>query len=331
MHKTHTMVGIALLACVCLGTPADGQEVDGSVRVMAGKARFAHAARTGDARHSLQLKLMMGPSWLADIHDPAHHALRAVLGESVLFDVLPGADGDRSGKQGRWRYRGEHNGGRVKISANGFNGKLKIKLSRASLLDLRASDAQDLPLTLEMAGTEVDATASFVVKDARVRRWKGLASDFVPGPGPGPGPNPDPDPNGNPHQVSFSVLRKGNDSSLWPKVHQAARNQSEWNALWLKHDWSGSTPPTVNFNQNSVIGVFLGIPTKTSNPGWVSTIRVVSINETSTRREVVWEEVPNGIVWTCPPPGVGAPCILPDPYEFVLAPQSSLPVFFREK
>ena len=329
MRKTNTMAGIALLALACLGTTAGGQPIDGSVDVVRGRARFAWAARTGKARHSLKLTLMVGPRGLSDSHDPEQHTLRAVLDGTVLFDVAPGANGYRFGKHGRWRYRGTHPGGRVKIKADGLIGELRITLSRASLPHLRNSSARNLPLTLEMAGTELETTASFAVRDRRVRRWTGLGSGGVPDPG--PGPDPDPIPGGNPQQVSFSVLRRGADSMLFPKQHQVARNQSEWASLWQKHRRTGGTPPAIDFSRDMVVAVFLGIPTRTSNPGFTTTIRVVSIHDTSSRRDVVWEEVPNGMVWTCPPPGVGAPCILPDPYEFVLAPKSSLPVVFRAK
>ncbi len=328
------MAGIALLALGSLTTSAAAQAIEGSLHVRQGKARFAHQAKTGEARHRLSLQLVVGPTWLPDLHNPAQHTLRAVLDETVLFDVAPGAQGYRSGKNGRWRYRGNVGSGRVKVSANPLSGRFKIKLSRATLPNLRDSNAKDLRLTLEMGGMEVDTTASFTINDGGTRSWKRLAREFVPGGGGGAGggdPAPTPDPGGAPQQVSFSILRRGNDTSVTPRVPQVARSQSEWAGLWAKHDFSGSTPPTVNFSQSMVVGIFLGIPTKVSAPGYATTVRVVSINDSASRREVVWEQVPNGGSWTCPPPGVGAPCILPAPYEFVLASKSSVPVTFREQ
>jgi hypothetical protein len=329
MRKTQMMAGIALLAFGCLGTTAGAQQINGTVHVVTGKARFAHNARSGTSRHSLKLKLIVGPKSLSDFHDPEQHTLRAVLGETVLFEAAPGADGFRIAKNGNWRYRGRHGAARVKISANGLSGKVKIALSRASLPELYSSNARDLPLTFEMASAELTTTASFAVKNARVRKWKGLANDFVPGGGTGPGPGPGP--GGDPQQVGFSVFRQGMLRLIAVRPHEAVRTQGEWTSFWLRQQ-PGASPPAVDFTEKMAMGVFLAPPPMPSGgSGNLSAIRIVSISDSTSRREVVWEEVPNSIPWTCPPASPFAPCVAPASFQIVLAPQSSLPVVFREK
>jgi len=323
------MTGIATLVLGCLAATAGGEDLQGTVMVTNGKARFAHDKRSGDARHSLTLTLRVGPKYLSDFHEPDAHDLRAVLGDTVLFEAPAGSDGYKLAKRGRWRYRGDGAGGKVKVSANGWNGRIKIKLSRAVLTDLRGGDATDLPLTFEMTGAHMETEASFHLKDGRTRRWKGLADDFVPRPDPNqdPGQGPDPGPGGG-GPVSFRALANGLDSSYFPKQNLVVRSQAEWVTLWNRHKFGGGTPPSVNFSRDMVIATFIGIPTKINSPGMTATVRVRSVTDTASRREVVVEEVVNGAPWSCPPPGVGAPCILPDPYDFVLAPKSSLPVTF---
>jgi hypothetical protein len=301
------------------------------VTVTNGKARFAYQKRDATPRHTLTLTLRVGPKHLADFHDPTVHALTAVLGDTVLFDVPAGSDGYKLAKHARWRYRGEAAGGKVKVSANGMTGKVKIKLTRAALGDLRNTDPRDLPFTLDMTGAHMETEASFRLKGGRTRLWKGLTDDFVPLPGPAPGPSPDPKPGPDGGgSVTFTKLATGLDSQYFPKLDQVVRTQAQWVTFWQRHK-PGTTPPAVNFGRDMVIAGFLGIPAKTSQTGMTATVRVFSVTDTATRREVVIEEVPNGASWSCPPPGVGAPCILPDPYDFVLAPQTSLPVTFRRQ
>jgi hypothetical protein len=325
MRKTHTLTGIALLVFGCIAATAGGQQIDGSLRVMKGRARFGHAARSGQARHTLKLKLMVEPQWLAEHHDPDVHALRVVLKDTVLIDVAPGASGYRGSRVGRWAYRGEHDGDRVRVKANSLSGRLRIALSRANLPDLRDCDGKDLPLTVAMAGTELETTASFSVRDGHVRRWMRLANDFTPGPGPGPGPNP----GGDPQPVDFSVMQQGKILLLGATPPAVARSQGEWSSMWQWHHPGGTAPP-VDFTRSMVVGVYLDKPTQSIGDGLLSGIRVVSVNDTSGRREVVWEEVADSVAWSCSARPF-APCYTPATYQIVLAPRSSLPVVFRER
>jgi len=328
MGRVTTTTGIALLVFAGLTAGAAGQAVEGTVSVLQGRARFAHAKRSGDPRHTVRLTLLVGPRSLPDFHVPEQQPLRVTVGGTLLLDADPGADGYHRSKGGRWRYRGVLAGSHVALSANPLTGRIKVKVARGAFTALEASDAVDLPVTLKMAGTSLETTASFAVRSGHVRRWTGLAREIVPGPGPGPGP--DPDPGALPVDVAFSLLREGLDTRILPRQNTTARSDAEWSTIWSSHQ-PGTTPPAVDFGRDMVVGVFLAIPKKTSQAGWASTVRVVSVNDTSSRREVVWEEVADGAVWTCPPPGVGAPCFLPAPYQFVLAPRTSLPVVFRER
>jgi hypothetical protein len=300
---------------------------------MGGRARFGHAARTGEARHTVKLKLMVGPRWLAELHEPDVHPLRVVLKDTVLIDVPPGASGYRGRRVTRWAYRGKHDGGRVRIKANAMSGVFRIALSRAHLPDLRDCDGRDLPLTVEMAGTEIETTASFSLREGRVRRWMRLANDFVPGtgpgPSPGPGPGPGPDPGGDPQPVDFSVMKQGKILLRGATPPAVARNQGEWSSMWQWHH-PGGTAPSVDFTASMVVGVYLDKPTQSTGDGFLSGIRVVSVNDTSSRREVVWEEVADSVAWSCTARPF-APCFTPATYQLVLAPRSSLPVVFRER
>ncbi len=186
-----------LVLAALVGT-AGGQALEGDVRVMKARARFSVAKRSGAARHMLKLAFQVSPRHLAELHDPDSHALRVRLDGTDLVAADAGSDGVRVRNDGRLRYRGRIAGGRVKLSANAVTGRVKLKVARADLSALAASSAVDLPLSLEMGGVVVDTSESFIVRDGRVRRWRGVAVAFPPVPDPGPGPNPDPDPDPDP-------------------------------------------------------------------------------------------------------------------------------------
>jgi len=200
----HTLVtGIALLVLSGLASTAEAQAVDPTLQVVQAKARFAHARRTGAARHKLKLTLQVSPRHLTDLHSGEQHALRVTLDGTDLCRAAPGADGYRTRKGGRWRYNGEIAGGRVRLSASSRSGKVKVKVTRAGLTALRYSPAVELAVSLELAGSVLATTASFRVDDRGMRRWMGLAYGFPPG----TGTDPDPDPGPGDPPLSGAKLR----------------------------------------------------------------------------------------------------------------------------
>lgn len=208
MRHTRLRAGIALLALCGLASAVAAQDPGETLEILACKAKFAQSLRKGTSRHALKLTLRVGPRQLPYSHDPDQHALRVELDGVVLCDAPPGADGYRVNKRGRWRYRGEIAGGRVKVSGDGGSGRVKLKVSRAHLPDLRDSSAVDLDLSLALANTEVGTTASFHVLDFGVRRWRGLIVRFPPTPDPGPGPGPQPGPPPDPREAPTGAALK---------------------------------------------------------------------------------------------------------------------------
>ena len=60
-------------------------------------------------------------------------------------------------------------------------------------------------------------------------------------------------------QVSFLNVLKGYRSGIREPLQVVVRSQAEWSALWRKHSSDlYSTPPTVLFDQEIVVAVFLG-------------------------------------------------------------------------
>jgi hypothetical protein len=202
MTLTRLRTGIALLVLGGLAGIASGQSAGETLEVVRVKARFAQTGRTAESRHMLKLTLRVTPRQAPYQHVGEQHPLRVTLDGVDLCNAAAGAAGYQVRKNGRWKYRGDVAGGRVRLSGDGRSGKVRLKVSGAHLPDLKDSPATDLELSLELANTLFETTASFRVLDRRVRRWNGLVYAYPPrpgpdpGPGPGPGPNPDPAPTG---------------------------------------------------------------------------------------------------------------------------------------
>lgn len=192
---TAALSALALLTAT--GT-AGGQSEDTTVRVTKAGARFAHALRTGEPRHKVKLAMQVEPRSLPEQHDAEQHDLRVTLDGSELCAAPPASEGYRGSGSRRWRWRGAAAGGRVAVKADGRSGVVKIKITRAQLTHLRDSEAQNLPLVVEMGGAVLETEISLWVRDGRVRRWRGLLHAGGGGPGPVPGPDPDPDPGTDP-------------------------------------------------------------------------------------------------------------------------------------
>jgi hypothetical protein len=198
MGHTRLRTGLALVVVLGLAGLADAQSTGEGLEVVKVKARFATARKSGDSRHQVKLTLRVAPRQLPYEHDGAVHDLRLTLDGIDLCDAAAGTDGYRVRKNGRWKYRGEIAGGRVRASGDGRSGRVKVKVSGAHLPDLHESDAHELLLELLIANTSFESTNSFFVVERRVRRWAGIRMSFPPpdpGPDPGPGPNPDPNPD----------------------------------------------------------------------------------------------------------------------------------------
>jgi hypothetical protein len=61
--------------------------------------------------------------------------------------------------------------------------------------------------------------------------------------------------------VSFQTIEKGQRSGISDPSHVVARNSAEWKALWEKHNAflsERAQAPTIHFDREIVIGVFLG-------------------------------------------------------------------------
>lgn len=202
MRPTRLRTGTALVVVAALAGLAAAQSSGDDLDVLTAKARFATAHRSGTSKHRIKLSMRVTPRQLPYQHDGEQHGLAVVLDGVTLCDAASGADGYRVRKNGRWSYRGDIAGGRVRMTGDGRSGKVKLEVSGAHLPELRDGDAEDLLLELQLAGTQHERSVSFFVVDGRVRRWAGIRVRFPPpdpdpDPGPGPGPGPgDPPPTG---------------------------------------------------------------------------------------------------------------------------------------
>ena len=62
-------------------------------------------------------------------------------------------------------------------------------------------------------------------------------------------------------EVSFQTVVKGSRSGVREPLQIVVRSQAEWDALWKRHvsiETNPPPPPTIDFNKQIVIGVFLG-------------------------------------------------------------------------
>jgi PrcB C-terminal len=61
--------------------------------------------------------------------------------------------------------------------------------------------------------------------------------------------------------ISFQTVVKGSRSGVREPLQIVIRSQAEWDALWKRHvsiETNPPPPPTIDFNKQIVIGVFLG-------------------------------------------------------------------------
>ncbi|MHC4956540.1 MAG: hypothetical protein ACYTGZ_22090 [Planctomycetota bacterium] len=60
-----------------------------------------------------------------------------------------------------------------------------------------------------------------------------------------------------PVTVPFTVIAEGQYSNIDAPLQAAVRDQDAWDALWAMH--AGGNPPAVDFGQDMVVAVFLGM------------------------------------------------------------------------
>lgn len=119
--------------------------------------------------------------------------------------------------------------------------------------------------------------------------------------------------------VPFATLAQSNSSGVTSSEGVVARNQTEFNALWVRHS-ANSSPlppaPSVNFNAFQVVAYFLG----TRSNGCYS-ISITRVTRTSDRLVVTYKE-------QVPAAGVLCTANIVSPAHLVVVPQSQLQVEF---
>jgi hypothetical protein len=94
------------------------------------------------------------------------------------------------------------------------------------------------------------------------------------------------------------------------------RTAAEWQALWKQHASEG-TPPTVDFNQSTVVAVFLG-----SRPTTGFAVEITAAKTEGTRTIVEYLE-------RQPPRDAIVAEVLTSPFHIVRLPRTAGPVEFR--
>ena len=112
------------------------------------------------------------------------------------------------------------------------------------------------------------------------------------------------------------TVAQGAMSNIEEPRQAVVRTAAEWQALWKQHASEG-TPPTVDFNQSTVVAVFLG-----SRPTTGFAVEITAAKTEGTRTIVEYLE-------RQPPRDAIVAQVLTSPFHIVRLPRTTGPVEFR--
>jgi len=114
----------------------------------------------------------------------------------------------------------------------------------------------------------------------------------------------------------LSTVAQGAMSNIEEPRQAVVRTAADWQALWKQHGGEG-TPPTVDFNQSTVVAVFLG-----SRPTTGFAVEITAARTEGNRTLVEYLE-------RRPPPDAIVAQVLTSPFHIVRLPRTAGAVEFR--
>ncbi len=114
------------------------------------------------------------------------------------------------------------------------------------------------------------------------------------------------------------TIEKGAQSNVDDRLTASARTESEWAALWKKHNYD-KPAPAVDFSKEMVVAVFMG-----SRPTAGFTVEITSAAERAGKLVIAYRE-------RSPAPGALAAQVLTAPYHIAAVAKSTLPVVFEKQ
>jgi hypothetical protein len=299
---------VAALVLFAAATPA---LADGLV-VEKARATFA-SSRRGLPKHAISVRGIVTSVTTVDAFDPARHGVRIKLGEFVAVAHQPGEEASAfKFRRHAWRLRTKVNGVKTKLKLDVRSGRISVNVKGANAFRLRDAGPQYVECTIEV-GTAVLGQA--LVFDERGRgsatKWISLAQG-VPVAPPGTPPIGTRPPQGT---LVYEILRTGEVSTVLQPGVQVARNQEQWDALF-EHAALPThiQPPGVDFKQDMVIGVFMGLVSQIHE----QRIEITAITDTADQLHVSWRSRYGCFQFACSG-GLNDPNACPDfaPYMFV--------------
>jgi hypothetical protein len=122
-----------------------------------------------------------------------------------------------------------------------------------------------------------------------------------------------------PQAIQYTNVERGSQTAIG-KIEIVIRDDSTWSTVWAKHSSNvmpGPHKPVINFQNEMVIGVFLG-----SRPSSGYSVNIDSIVDNGSELVVTYTE-------GRPPAGGISLTVMTAPYQMVRVPTSSKPVIFQ--
>ena len=292
-----TLVAAAALAITVIAPHSATGTTEGSLDVVSATVRFRSSASNPAATVRLKARYdaLAGPSYFQQTGDTAQVTIAG-----VTYGVTTGDDGVRLGNLStRLRYerpRSAPRGGLRSLFVDAVEGTVRARIDLPNTDELAATGAWDVPIAITLAGDAFDRTIDMQRTRGRRSTWRHRSK------------------NEGDRPLSFAG-RTGFESPLTEARNAVIRDQASWEALWVENGGDLADLPSVDFERDVVIGVFLGDRT-----GYSVTIDRVRTLDTGV-----------AVVFTEHAPGrfCVVAQVVTQPYALAKIPASAAPVAFR--
>ncbi len=243
--------------------------------------------RRGVPSHAVKLRGVVTDQRTLAAFDPQLVGLQIKIGAFVAAAHSPTGDDSRGGfklRKGVWRLRTKVNGVRTKLKLDSINGRLSLDVRGANAGALRAGGPKRVTCSIEVGTALAD---DVVVFDERRRggstTWASLPPGVAIGPPVQP-PSPVPVAQGS---LVFAILTSGQGSQVLQPTVMVARTDSEWMTLYDKAIFpSFNSRPVVDFNQDMVIGIFMGLVNQVHE----QKVELLNVTDTLDQLHVSWRQ-----------------------------------------